>query len=89
VGAVGFGPTADELDATNPHQPKNQPERAEKTQIEDGASKRRWISQERAKGLRSESPKPSPRHQPHPPTHYEPSGFVPEPPAFELRARGA
>src|SRR5215218_10328902 len=71
---------------TEPHQPKDQPEGSSKAKIRGAAPESRSISQERAKGLRAESSKPSPKHQPHPPTHYEPSGFVPEPPVVDLRA---
>ena len=64
VGATGVGATPDERNVTSPHQPKDQPERPEKTQIEDEAPTEMDQPGERAKGLRPESPKPSPRHQP-------------------------
>lgn len=51
------------------------------------APRSRWISQERARRFKAETPKPSPRHQPQRTTHYAPSGAVPEPPVFQQRAK--
>jgi hypothetical protein len=60
VGTIGSRATADQLNETNPRQSKDQPEGPSKAKIGGTAPGSRWISQERAKGLRSESPKPSP-----------------------------